>query len=155
MQAFDKLMSRDVERIAVAVADWPTYAGKVGKSPFLAELLNGNEDFGSPKSAQGRGAPAAHPMPENNDDTRQQFLSRLQQRIMAELGFVDAIDPDQPLNEIGLDLLRSVTLANNLEDEFGVLVSISAAHLRTDNQPAGRSFVRSDCTNRAGPGRRT
>jgi len=125
MQAFDKLMSRDVEQIAVAVADWPTYAGKVGKSPFLAELVNRNEDFGSPKSAQGRGAPAAHPMPENSDDKRQQFLSRLQQRIMAELGFVDPIDPNQPLNEIGLDSLRSVTLANNLEDEFGVLVSIS------------------------------
>ena len=44
---------------------------------------------------------------------------------MAELGFVDPIDPDQPLNEIGLDSLRSVTLANSLEDEFGILVSIS------------------------------
>src|SRR4029078_2625028 len=48
-----------------------------------------------------------------------------QQRIMAELGFADPIDPDRPLNEIGLDSLRSVTLANNLEDEFGILISIS------------------------------
>src|SRR6476646_7344037 len=45
--------------------------------------------------------------------------------MMAELGFADPIDPDQPLNEVGLDSLRSVTLANNLEDEFGVLVAIS------------------------------
>ena len=44
---------------------------------------------------------------------------------MAELGFADPIDPDRPLNEVGLDSLRSVTLANNLEDEFGILVSIS------------------------------
>ena len=44
---------------------------------------------------------------------------------MAELGFAEPIDPDRPLNEIGLDSLRSVTLANNLEDEFGILVSIS------------------------------
>jgi acyl carrier protein len=29
------------------------------------------------------------------------------------------------LNEVGLDSLRSVALANELEDEFGVLVSIS------------------------------
>ncbi len=44
---------------------------------------------------------------------------------MAELGFAEPIDPDRPLNEIGLDSLRSVTLANNLEDEFGILISIS------------------------------
>ena len=60
-----------------------------------------------------------------NGDARQQLLSRLQQRIMAELGFAEPIDPDRPLNEIGLDSLRSVTLANNLEDEFGILISIS------------------------------
>ena len=39
MQGFDRLMHRDVEQIAVAIADWSTYAGKVGKPPFLAELL--------------------------------------------------------------------------------------------------------------------
>ena len=73
---------------------------------------------------EGKVAPAAPPMAVN-DETRQQLLNRLQQRIMAELGFVEPIDPDRPLNEVGLDLLRSVTLANNLEDEFGILVSIS------------------------------
>ena len=124
MQVFDRLMHHDVEQIAVAVADWPTYASKVGKPAFLAELLSRNEDFGSPKFAEGKVAPAAPPMVVN-DQTRQQLLNRLQQRMMAELGFVEPIDPDQPLNEVGLDSLRSVTLANNLEDEFGVLVSIS------------------------------
>ena len=49
----------------------------------------------------------------------------MQNRITAELGFAEPIDLDQPLNEIGLDSLRSVTLANDLEDEFGVLISIS------------------------------
>ncbi len=122
MQGFDKLMHRDVEQIAVAIADWPTYAGKVGKPAFLAELLNGSEAFGSSKAAQCRGALTAPPV---NGEARQQLLSRLQQRIMAELGFVEPIDPDRPLNEIGLDSLRSVTLANNLEDEFGILISIS------------------------------
>ncbi|MGC1378484.1 MAG: SDR family NAD(P)-dependent oxidoreductase, partial [Anaerolineales bacterium] len=123
MQAFDKLMHRDVDQIAVAVADWPTYAGKVGKPPFLAELLNGDEDFGSSNSTQRKSAAA--PLMPVNDEARQQLLIRLQQCIMAELGFVNPIDPDQPLNEIGLDSLRSVALANSLEDEFGILVSIS------------------------------
>jgi acyl transferase domain-containing protein/surfactin synthase thioesterase subunit/acyl carrier protein len=124
MQAFDKLMHRDVDQIAVAIADWPTYAGRVGKPPFLAELLKRNDDFGSPKFAQGKVAPAGPPMAVK-DEARQQFLSRLQKRVTAELGFVDPIDPDRPLNEVGLDSLRSVTLANNLEDEFGILISIA------------------------------
>jgi surfactin synthase thioesterase subunit/acyl carrier protein len=124
MQAFDKLMHRDVDQIAVAIADWPTYAGRVGKPPFLAELLNRNEDFGSSKFAQGKAAPAAPPVAVNHE-SRQQLLSRLQKRVMAELGFVDPIEPDRPLNEVGLDSLRSVTLANNLEDEFGILISIA------------------------------
>jgi acyl transferase domain-containing protein/surfactin synthase thioesterase subunit len=125
MLAFDKLMQRDVEQIAIAVADWPTYAGKVGKPPLLRQLLAGNEeDFRSPKPEQRSDAQAARPV-RANDEARQELSSRLQQRIMAELGFVDPIDPDQPLNEVGLDSLRSVALANNLEDEFGILVSIS------------------------------
>jgi len=123
MQAFDKLMHHDLDQIAVAVADWSTYASKVGNPPFLAELLNGNPDFGSP-IAKRRRDQASPPVP-MNDEPRHRLLVRLQQRVMEELGFVDQIDPDQPLNEIGLDSLRSVALANNLEDEFGVLVSIS------------------------------
>ena len=122
MKSFDRLMHRDVDQIAVAIADWPTYAGKVGNPPFLAELLNGRE--GPSKLVRANGEPAAAVV-QVNDGTRGELLSRLQQRIMAELGFVDPIDPDRPLNEVGLDSLRSVTLANNLEDEFGILISIS------------------------------
>ena len=124
MQAFDRLMQLDVDQIAVAVADWSTYAGKAGKSPFLAELLNGSGGNGASKSTRRKSALAASRVPVNGE-ARQQLFGRLQQRIMAELGFTEPIDPDRPLNEIGLDSLRSVTLANNLEDEFGILVSIS------------------------------
>jgi len=122
MQGFDRLMHCDVTQIAVAIADWSTYASKVGKPPFLAELIHG--DAGSSQSAPRRRGAAAPPVAVKGD-VPQQLLGRLQQRIMAELGFAEPIDPDRPLNEIGLDSLRSVTLANNLEDEFGILISIS------------------------------
>ena len=56
MQAFDRLMQLDVDQIAVAVADWSTYAGKVGKSPFLAELLNGSGGNGASKSTRRKSA---------------------------------------------------------------------------------------------------
>jgi acyl transferase domain-containing protein/surfactin synthase thioesterase subunit/acyl carrier protein len=124
IQAFDKLMHRDVGQIAVAVADWPTYAGKVGKPSFLAELLNRNEVFKSQESASGNTPSNAAPVAVN-DQARQQLLSRLQHHITAKLGFTELIDPDQPLNDIGLDSLMSVNLSNSLEDELGVPVSVS------------------------------
>jgi surfactin synthase thioesterase subunit/acyl carrier protein len=125
-------MHRDVDQIAVAVADWSTYAGKVGKPSFLAELLNGNEVFGSSKFAQGEVTPDAPSMEvptdarpvKANGQARQQLLSKLQQHIMAKLGFAEVIDPDQPLNELGLDSLMSVALSNSLEQEFGIPVSV-------------------------------
>jgi len=124
MQAFDKLMHRDVDQIAVAVADWPHYATKLGMPPFLTELLNRNEDSRSSRLVQGTAAMDVPPRAVN-DQARQQFLSKLQQFIMAELGFSEAIDPDQPLNEVGLDSLMSVGLSNSLEDEFGIPVSVT------------------------------
>jgi acyl transferase domain-containing protein/surfactin synthase thioesterase subunit/acyl carrier protein len=119
MQGFDRLMQRDADQIAVAIADWSVYAGKVGNPPFLAELVRADAKAG-PKSVQRRSVPSSA-----NGDGRQQLFDRLQQRIMTELGFTEPIEPDRPLNEIGLDSLRSVTLANNLEDEFGILIAIS------------------------------
>src|SRR5262249_20098000 len=49
----------------------------------------------------------------------------LQRHIMTELGFAEPIDPDQPLNELGLDSLRSVRLANGLEDALGMPVPVA------------------------------
>jgi acyl transferase domain-containing protein/surfactin synthase thioesterase subunit len=124
MQTFDKLMQRDIDQVAVAVADWPTYAKRVGKSLFLTELLQGNGAATPSKSAQVKSIPSA-PRIVSNNQARQQLLSRLQQHITARLGFAEAIDPDQPLNEVGLDSLMSVSLSNSLEDEFGIPIPIA------------------------------
>ena len=124
MEMFDRLMQRDVDQVAIAVADWPTYAGKVGRSPFLAELLNGNEDATPPKFANEKISLNLRSVAVNGK-ARQQLLSSLQQHITAKLGFAEAIDPDQPLNEVGLDSLISVSLSNSLEDEFGIPIPVA------------------------------
>jgi surfactin synthase thioesterase subunit/acyl carrier protein len=62
--------------------------------------------------------------PSNGLD-RTRLFDHLQRRIMEELGFTDEIDPDQPLNEVGLDSLRSVALSNRLEKDFGVPVPVA------------------------------
>ena len=59
-----------------------------------------------------------------NGQGRQQLLSRVRDHITAKLGFTEVIDPDQPLNELGLDSLMAVALSNSLEQEFGTPVSV-------------------------------
>ena len=44
---------------------------------------------------------------------------------MEELGFAEPIDPDRPLNELGLDSLRAVKVSINLENDLGIPVSAS------------------------------
>src|SRR6185295_5155960 len=124
MQLFDQLMHRDVDQIAVAIADWPTYAGKVGKPLFLAELLSGSEAAGPRKSDDTKIAVTASPVAANSH-AREQLLTRLREHIMAKLGFAEAINPDQPLNELGVDSLMAVTLSNSLENEFAIPVPVA------------------------------
>jgi acyl transferase domain-containing protein/surfactin synthase thioesterase subunit/acyl carrier protein len=124
MQAFDELMHRDVDQIAVAAADWPTYTSRVGEPAFLSELLNRTAVSGSSKFVQEKPAPGMRPMAVN-DQARQLLLSRLQQHIMGKLGFTEIIDPNQRLNDLGVDSLMSVTLSNSLEKEFGIPVSVA------------------------------
>jgi surfactin synthase thioesterase subunit/acyl carrier protein len=61
----------------------------------------------------------------SDENRRMAMRDVLQRHVMAELGFHDPIDPDRPLNEMGLDSLRSVSLANRLEDEIGIPISVT------------------------------
>ena len=124
MQAFDRLMHRDIDQIAVAVADWPIYAGKVGEPAFLSELMDRTKASTAAKHAEETAVPDALPAAAN-DQARQLLLRRLQQHIMMKLGFTEVIDADQRLNDLGVDSLMSVSLSNSLEKEFGVPVAVA------------------------------
>jgi surfactin synthase thioesterase subunit/acyl carrier protein len=124
MRAFDQLMQREIDQIAVAVADWPNYARKVNNLPFLAELLSENDDDAAHKPAQRTAVAHVH-HPETNGHARQQLFNRVLQLTMTKLGFTDTINPDQPLNDLGLDSLMSVNLSNAMEQEFGIPVSVT------------------------------
>ena len=122
-QMFDKLMHRDVDQIAVAVADWSTYASKMGKSSFLAELLNSDEDYRTSKSAQGRVLSA--PGIAVNGQARQQLLNEVATAHLGAAWLRRSDSSSRPLNGIGLNSLMSVIVSNSLEDEFGIPVPVA------------------------------
>ena len=121
MQMFDQLMHRDVDQIAIADAHWPTYASKIPNPAFLSELFDRSAVAKAPSAAPASVRPNSPPIAGG----RQQVLTKLQKHVMAELGFAEPIDPDRPLNEVGLDSLMSVKLANSLEKEFGIPITIA------------------------------
>jgi acyl transferase domain-containing protein/surfactin synthase thioesterase subunit/acyl carrier protein len=124
MRVFDRLMHRDIEQIAIAAADWPVYADKVGNPPFLTELLQQRSLPDRPQVPTAKTAPDPAPAAAGAE-ARLAFLEALQKHVMAEMGFEDVIDPDQPLNDLGLDSLMSVSLSISLEKAFGVPVPVA------------------------------
>jgi surfactin synthase thioesterase subunit/acyl carrier protein/NAD(P)-dependent dehydrogenase (short-subunit alcohol dehydrogenase family) len=122
MQMFEQIMQRDVHHhIAVADADWPVFSSKIGTPRFLSELVNTAVEPQRPT----RGAVAPVASHKASDRPSEQLSRRLQQQIKDALGYVEDIDPDLPLNEIGLDSLMSVSLSNSLEREFGIPVPVA------------------------------
>jgi surfactin synthase thioesterase subunit/acyl carrier protein len=94
------------------------------QSPLRAPSLGASADMPAAPFEERVGAADAEPAASNGAE-RVKLQSVLQRRIMAELGFSDPIDPDRPLNEAGLDSLRSVALSNGLEKDFGIPVSVA------------------------------
>ncbi|MCD9112969.1 type I polyketide synthase [Bradyrhizobium japonicum] len=121
IRLFDLMMRRNVDQVAVVDADWPTFVSKVGMPRFLSELVNTAVEPRRP----GHVALASTAGRKANGKSREQLSRRLHQQIREELGFVEDIDPDLPLNEIGLDSLMSVSLSNSLERKFGIPVPIA------------------------------
>ena len=147
MTLFDRIMQRDVGQIALAVADWPVYARRICQPPFLSELAEGADTLALATTHARNGAGIGHVIARQDDHIvvptasarpqppiaasasgqhkRTAIQDLLQRHVMAELGFHDRIDLDRPLNEVGLDSLRSVSLANRLEDEIGIPISVT------------------------------
>jgi len=82
------------------------------------EFLSETKIFGSSTSAPEKVPQAASPIAVNGQ-ARQQLLSRLQQHITAELGFTEVLDPNERLNDLGVDSLMSVTCPTALKRSSG------------------------------------
>jgi surfactin synthase thioesterase subunit/acyl carrier protein len=63
-------------------------------------------------------------MPDGAASRRALVVDLMRREVMRELGFEETIDSRQPLNELGLDSLMAVNLANQLEVSLDVPVPI-------------------------------
>jgi acyl transferase domain-containing protein/SAM-dependent methyltransferase/acyl carrier protein len=116
-----RLLSKGSTQVMVMNADWPQFAKVLfGRPPARFSRLLGREtDELASSNEVGRirdlvlAAPA--------DDRPQLLRSYLAEALAGVLGTSAAeMDPDTPLNELGLDSLMTVELKNRIEQEAGV-----------------------------------
>lgn len=123
MRLFARLIRQPIHHAVVALTDWSVYLGQFPEPPPLyRELARGvGRRVAERRSEEGedlrtllRRAP--------RDRQRAMLLDVIRKHVMRELGFEEAIDPTQPLSELGLDSLMSVNVAQRLERALGIAV---------------------------------
>lgn len=125
IRALAEVLRRDAARVAVTDTDWPVFLGQLpAPSPFYGALrpevptaapVGPAGDVGDVRARLSE-APAV--------ERRGIVVECVRRHVMRELGFEEAIDTRQPLNELGLDSLMSVNVANRLEAALGVPVPV-------------------------------
>lgn len=123
MRVFARLIRHGIDHAAVAIIDWSAYLGQFPETPPLYREL-----------AREVGRRTAESRSEEGEDLRTllrraprgrqhaMLLDVVREQVMRELGFEEAIDPAQPLSELGLDSLMSVNVAQRLERALGIAV---------------------------------
>lgn len=132
-RVLERLLEGAPARIGVMSVDWSQYSDSVspGSAPPLLAELSRNTEAGSPKPREKKEPPQAL-MERLNGATaakRQTLLSEyVREQAMKVLGLDAAqpIDPNQPLNDLGLDSLMAVELRSLLSTGLGLSRSLPA-----------------------------
>ena len=123
LPAFARLVTGRQAHAVVADIDWPAFVQQLARpAPLYADLarLGSRSVVETPPSAD-LGTRLSGATPETR---RALIVSLVQERITRELGFDEPIDVRRPLNELGLDSLMSVNIANRLETALGIPVPL-------------------------------
>jgi surfactin synthase thioesterase subunit/acyl carrier protein len=126
LRALEDLMLGCIDQAAVTITDWNAYLKQFPEAPPLYEELarEAGVAVGAKRAASngdvmvrlGAAPPERH---------RAMLVDFVRAHVMEVLGFSEEIDPQQPLDELGLDSLMSVNLANRLELGLGIPVPLS------------------------------
>jgi acyl transferase domain-containing protein/surfactin synthase thioesterase subunit len=126
IRALDALFDRPVDHQTVVVCDWPRYVGRLPRSSrFFDAVTRAPTDGEGGKSTIGHRAVQTRLSAVTPSERRGVVLDALQRQIARELGFVDGVDTRQPLEQLGVDSLMSVNLANLIEEQFGMRLPVA------------------------------
>jgi acyl transferase domain-containing protein/surfactin synthase thioesterase subunit/acyl carrier protein len=126
IRALEHLLHRGVDDAAVTVTDWAIYIAQFSEPPPLyAELAR---EVGAARRPKGTAEDADVPARLREAPAGEQralLIESIRRWITDELAFDEPIDTRQPLNELGLDSLMSVNVANRLERALGIAVPVA------------------------------
>jgi acyl transferase domain-containing protein/surfactin synthase thioesterase subunit/acyl carrier protein len=124
-QAFDVLVGSDISHAAITITQWPVFFQQFTTVPRLYGELQ--KELGPASRPAGSNADAATLRVQLSNapksERRGHLIAFVRQQAMKTLGLTEPIDVIQPLRELGLDSLMSITLVNRLEATLGVRVS--------------------------------
>lgn len=123
-RALDCVFAQPLDHVTVSICDWDAYATQVGRSAPLYDNLANNSWR---RTVPGRLAAAADGSRPSADVRRDRtgLLRALCEQVTSELGLEQRVDTRQPLQQLGVDSLMSVNLANRLEAALGVSVPVA------------------------------
>jgi acyl transferase domain-containing protein/surfactin synthase thioesterase subunit/acyl carrier protein len=121
-----QLMGDGVEQAAVTFTDWATYLTQfLEVPPLYADLGRAPAAGASSASVAPRQNVEAQLREAPSEDRVAAVLAVVRRHVTEELGFDESIDPGVPLNEVGLDSLMAVNVANRLERALGIAVPVA------------------------------
>jgi acyl transferase domain-containing protein/surfactin synthase thioesterase subunit len=125
-RALDRVFAQSVDHVTVAICDWELYATQVGRSaPLYATLAKAARSGVCVPDAVHAGALGTGPAGADVRRDRTVLLEALREQVTSELGLEVNVDTRQPLQQLGVDSLMSVNLANRLEAALGVSVPVA------------------------------
>jgi acyl transferase domain-containing protein/surfactin synthase thioesterase subunit/acyl carrier protein len=124
LEIFSRLVADRPVQAVVADIDWPTFLQQLDRlTPFYADF-NSHTPLSAAAGSASPGDIATRLNEATPEARRALVVSLLRERITKDLGFKESIDTRQPLNELGLDSLMSVNVANRLEAALGIPVPL-------------------------------
>lgn len=123
--AFGDILERGLHDVGVTITDWRTFVEEFESIPALyRELVEERQSPTVSKATPIRRDTIETGKPDDLGHGREWLTTFLTKELCNTLGIDDSINPTQPLNELGLDSLMSVNLANKLERALGATVPV-------------------------------